>query len=92
MKAITPIFGMALAGCSLLVDVERTHAQEEFEVPVTNPRGKIQQRIAATDIEVIYNRPSVKGRKIFGDLVPFGQVWRTGSDASTKIISLLLYP
>jgi len=58
---------------------------QDFEVPVTNPRGKIQQRIAATDIEVVYNRPSVKGRKIFGELVPLGQIWRTGSDASTKI-------
>jgi len=85
MKANSSIFVVALAGCSLLIDIERIHAQDGFEIPVTNPRGKIQQRIAATDVEVIYNRPSVRGRKVFGDLVPFGQVWRTGSDASTKI-------
>jgi Protein of unknown function (DUF2911) len=56
-----------------------------FEVPTTNSHALIQQRIAATDIEVIYNRPSVKGRVIFGKLLPWDQVWRTGSDAATKI-------
>lgn len=58
---------------------------QEFTVPTTNPHATIQQRLAATDIKVMYNRPSVKGRNIFGGLVPYDQVWRTGSDASTKI-------
>ena len=62
-----------------------TSQTSSFEIPTTNTRAKIQQRVAATDIEVVYNRPSVKGRKIFGDLVQYGQIWRTGSDASTKI-------
>lgn len=57
----------------------------QFELPKTNSRAVIQQRVAATDIEVTYNRPSVKGRRIFGELVPYGQVWRTGADESTKI-------
>lgn len=56
-----------------------------FEVPTTNSHAVIKQRVAATDIEVIYNRPSVKERRIFGELVPYGKIWRTGSDASTKI-------
>lgn len=61
-------------------------AQEgTFEVPATNSHATIQQRVAATDIRVEYNRPNMKGRKIFGELVPFEKVWRTGSDASTKI-------
>lgn len=58
---------------------------QKFEVPATNPRAKVQQRVAATDIEVTYNRPGCKGRVIFGGLVPYDQVWRTGSDASTKV-------
>lgn len=58
---------------------------QEFEVPATNSRAVIKQRLAATDIEVVYNRPCAKGRTIFGGLVPYAQVWRTGSDASTKI-------
>lgn len=69
----------------LLAAIESMAQERAFEVPATNPFGKIVQRVAATDIEVNYNRPSIKGRKIFGELVPFGQVWRTGSDASTKI-------
>jgi len=36
-------------------------------------------------VNVLYSRPSTKGRKIFGDLVPFGEVWRTGANASTKL-------
>ena len=75
----------ALLCLFVLVSFTGVLAQEGFEVPPTNPRGKIQQKIAATDIEVVYNRPSAKGRKIFGDLVPYNQVWRTGSDASTKL-------
>lgn len=56
-----------------------------FEVPATNTHAVIEQRVAATDIKVDYNRPNRKGRTIFGGLVPFGKIWRTGSDASTKI-------
>lgn len=70
----------------MVIFVQCLNAQQTtFEVPATNSSAKVQQRVAATDIEVVYNRPNIKGRKIFGDLVPFGQVWRTGSDASTKI-------
>lgn len=53
--------------------------------PRTNPPGVVRQRVGVTDIEVRYNRPSVKGREIFGALVPYGQVWRTGSDEATTV-------
>lgn len=68
-----------------LLALTQTVLAQEFEVPATNTRASIKQRLAATDIEVTYNRPNSKGRVIFGGLVPYGQVWRTGSDASTKI-------
>jgi hypothetical protein len=54
-------------------------------IPPTNPPAVVSQRVGATDVEVRYNRPGVKGRTIFGELVPFGQVWRTGSDSATRI-------
>jgi Protein of unknown function (DUF2911) len=54
-------------------------------VPTTNPPAVVKQRVAATDIEITYHRPSVKGRKIFGGLIPWGQVWRTGSDNATRL-------
>jgi hypothetical protein len=45
----------------------------------------LKQRVGLTDIEIVYSRPSKKDREIFGGIVPFGQVWRTGANASTKI-------
>ena len=58
---------------------------EAFAVPTTNPPAVVKERVAATDIEITYHRPSVKGRTIFGALVPYGHVWRTGSDNATRI-------
>jgi len=45
----------------------------------------LKQRVGMTDIEVVYSRPGVKGRTIFGGLVPYGQVWRAGANAATTI-------
>jgi Protein of unknown function (DUF2911) len=59
--------------------------QPKLTIPRTNPPGRVKQLVGATEVEVDYNRPSVKGRQIFGALVPYGQVWRTGADSATKI-------
>jgi hypothetical protein len=72
------LFSVVCATQSLL-------AQSLFEIPATNSHSVIQQQIASTYINVEYNRPNIKGRKIFGGLIPFGKIWRTGSDASTKL-------
>jgi hypothetical protein len=56
-----------------------------FIIPKTNSRSTAVQTIAATKIEISYNRPNKRGREIFGKLVPFGQVWRTGSDEATEL-------
>lgn len=75
--------GEALAAVLLLLGpIHRAAAQV---VPSTNPPAVVKERVSATDIEVTYHRPSVKGRTIFGGLVPYGQVWRTGSDNATRI-------
>jgi hypothetical protein len=58
---------------------------EEFIIPRTNSKAIINQTIASTQIEITYSRPNKRGRKIFGDLVPFDKVWRTGADESTKL-------
>ena len=55
------------------------------ELPQPSPTSTIQQRIGLTDISVNYSRPSANGRTIFGDLVPFDELWRTGANSSTKI-------
>jgi hypothetical protein len=58
---------------------------QELKVPTLSPITEITQELALTEVKLNYSRPSAKGRKIFGDLVPFGEVWRTGANASTKL-------
>jgi tetratricopeptide (TPR) repeat protein len=57
------------------------------ELPQPSPTATLSQRVGLTDFEVVYSRPSAKGRTIFGDLVPYGQVWRTGANACTILSS-----
>ena len=58
----------------------------KLEFPAASPACTIKQRVGLTDIEVTYSRPGIKGREIFGALVPNGKVWRTGANAATKIV------
>jgi tetratricopeptide (TPR) repeat protein len=60
-------------------------ASAQLKLPELSPEGKIIQNIGYVNFEIHYGRPAARGRKIFGELVPFGQVWRTGGGASTKI-------
>lgn len=54
------------------------------ELPQPSPTATLMQRVGLTDFKVTYSRPSAKGRTVFGDLVPYGSVWRTGANACTK--------
>lgn len=58
---------------------------QQIEMPQASPASSIAQKIGLTDVKIEYSRPSTKGRKIFGELVTFGQVWRTGANAATII-------
>lgn len=55
------------------------------DLPKPSPYGEVMQRIGLTDVKVEYSRPGVKGREIFGGLESYGEVWRTGANAATKI-------
>jgi hypothetical protein len=57
----------------------------QINTPRVSPASKVEQMVGLTEIEIEYSRPSVRGREVFGNLVPFGKVWRTGADNSTKI-------
>ncbi len=59
------------------------HAQ--VKTPMPSPKASISQTVGLTDVTVDYSRPSAKGRTVFGDLVPFGKLWRTGANANTTI-------
>ncbi len=53
--------------------------------PKASPAAKMQQKVGLADIQIEYSRPGAKGRVIFGDLIPFGQMWRLGANENTKI-------
>ncbi|WP_372745690.1 DUF2911 domain-containing protein [Lutibacter sp.] len=63
--------------------ISATNAQ--IKTPQPSPLSKIEQVVGLTDVTIEYSRPGMKGRTIFGDLVPYGQTWRTGANANTKI-------
>lgn len=58
---------------------------QNLKTPAPSPTQKLKQDFALSSIEISYSRPGVKGRKIFGDLVPYGKVWRTGANSATTI-------
>ncbi len=57
----------------------------QIQTPQPSPAIKIEQKVGLTDVTLEYSRPAMRGRTIFGDLVPYGEVWRTGANANTKI-------
>lgn len=57
----------------------------QIQTPQPSPAAKMWQTVGLTEVTVDYSRPSMRGRTIFGDLVPFDALWRTGANAYTKI-------
>jgi len=72
------IFATVFLSCSLL-------GFSQFNVPIASPKQKVEQQFSLSKISVEYGRPGVKGRKVFGELVPFNKVWRAGANSATKI-------
>ena len=58
---------------------------QSLKTPAPSPTQTLQQDFGVSSVQLIYSRPAMKGRKIFGDLVPYGKVWRTGANAATRI-------
>lgn len=58
----------------------------QVKMPAPSPTQTVKQEFGIGIIELTYSRPAAKGRKIFGDLVPYNKLWRTGANAATKII------
>ena len=50
-----------------------------------SPKAEIKQQVGLTDVQILYGRPGVKGRTIWGKLVPYDAVWRAGANEATKI-------
>ncbi|MFT5156228.1 MAG: hypothetical protein ACI83I_000771 [Bacteroidia bacterium] len=69
---------------SICLALFTTSVMAQIDVPAPSPLSTVSQKLGLTDVSITYSRPGVKDRKIFGDLVPFGTVWRLGANASTK--------
>jgi hypothetical protein len=70
---------------SLFVAAFAFSSTAQIKTPAPSPSQKIEQKVGLTDVTLEYSRPAMKGRTIFGDLVPFDKVWRTGANENTKI-------
>lgn len=57
----------------------------QIKTPAASPACKMTQTVGLTDITIEYSRPGVKGRTIFGDLVPYDKIWRFGANQATKM-------
>lgn len=57
----------------------------QVKTPAPSPKAEVEQALGLTEIEIEYSRPSMKGRTIFGDLVPYDKLWRTGANAPTVV-------
>lgn len=62
-----------------------TAQAQGIKTPAPSPTQTIKQDFALSSIEVNYSRPNMKGRTVFGDLAPYGKLWRTGANAATKV-------
>ena len=76
MKKISILLALLLANFYVTAQVK---------TPQASPLAKIDQVVGLTNIQIEYSRPSAKGRTVYGDLVPFGKLWRTGANGNTTI-------
>ncbi|MBF4472581.1 MULTISPECIES: DUF2911 domain-containing protein [Flavobacterium] len=60
-------------------------AGAQLKTPQASPKATVFQTVGLTDVEIVYCRPAARGRAVFGNLVPFGKVWRTGANENTTI-------
>lgn len=76
MKNLLLVCGLVAASFSL---------QAQIKTPAPSPVCKMNQEVGLIKVDIEYSRPSARGRKVFGDVVQFGEMWRTGANASTKV-------
>ncbi len=68
----------------ILFTTPRNAQTKKQEIRIS-PKAEVMQTVGFTDIQIVYSRPGVKGRTIWGKLVPFDAVWRAGANEATKI-------
>ena len=70
---------------ALAIIIANFTIEAQVKTPQSSPKATIQQSVGLTDVEIEYSRPSARGRAVFGNLIPFGKVWRTGANENTTI-------
>lgn len=84
MKGSILLTGLALAATAAFA-ADGPNQTPQLQFPTPSPACTLKQRVGVTDIEIVYSRPSARGRPIYGGLVPYGEVWRTGANNATKV-------
>lgn len=69
----------------LTVSILTFVAEAQVSTPAPSPLGTLSQRVGLTDIKIEYSRPSLRGRRMFGENLPYNEIWRVGANASTKL-------
>jgi hypothetical protein len=82
---LSALFALPSVAGGLLPDTLWAAEEKKIEFPAVSQHSVVKQRVGLTDVEVDYSRPNKNGREIFGGLVPYGRLWRTGANAPTKI-------
>lgn len=79
-------YGLIIIGFALCISSIYTilYAQQKEQKIRLSPKASVGQTVGFTDVTISYSRPGVKGRKIWGDLVPYDKVWRAGANEATK--------
>lgn len=80
MKNMKHILALMVAGGCLMTEV-----QAQIDMPQPSPLCTVVQNVGLMDVTLVYSRPSARGRKIFGDVVPYDKLWRTGANMATRI-------
>ena len=78
MKNLLTLSLIIVCSCILSVNAQ-------IKTPAASPSSTLMQTVGLTDITIEYSRPSVKGRTVFGDMLPYGTIWRAGANQATKI-------
>lgn len=76
---------VAVSAAALMAIAGAAFAQQQLELPRPSPNATVSQMVGVTKVSIQYSSPGVKGRKVWGELVPYGQVWRTGANENTTI-------
>ena len=69
----------------VIVEEVKKAPPARIAAPAPSPSSTLEQKVGLTDVTIAYSRPGMKGRTVFGNLVPYNKVWRTGANANTKV-------